>query len=274
MNDSPSYQSYMRSPFRSIKHTTYFRVYDELFDKYRGKPVTFVEIGVLGGGSLFMWRDFFGPEARIIGVDLNPNAKKWEEHGFEIIIGSQSDEAFWSSFRNEIGAVDIVLDDGGHTYDQQITTVECLLENIGDGGMLVVEDTHTSYMQGFGPRKYSFIEYSKIMIDVINHRFNKFSENRDHRVWSVEFFESIVAFKVNRPASTLESRPTENEGEFDRARDFRYRDNATVTKINQAERALKDYGFLPDLSAVFAFVRDMAVRRKFRARKYFNKPMK
>ena len=57
------------------------------FDEIVGKEITFVEIGILDGGSLFMWRDFFGNKARIIGVDLNPEAKKWEKEGFEIFIG-------------------------------------------------------------------------------------------------------------------------------------------------------------------------------------------
>ena len=113
MKNSLSYQSYKKSPYRCVKLTTYFDVYDDLFAQYRGKEITFVEIGVLFGGSLFMWRDFFGPKARIIGVDLNPNAKKWEEEGFEIYIGSQSDENFWNRFVEEITSVDVVLDDGG-----------------------------------------------------------------------------------------------------------------------------------------------------------------
>ena len=98
-----------------MKHTTYFHAYDELFMQYRGQKIVFVEIGVLGGGSLFMWRDFFGKNARIIGVDLNPEAKKWEDFGFEIFIGSQSDETFWENFIEVVGPVDVVLDDGGHT---------------------------------------------------------------------------------------------------------------------------------------------------------------
>ena len=138
MKNTLSYQAYVKSPYRSVKHSTYFEIYDDLFKKYRGKNITFVEIGVLGGGSLFMWREFFGPEARIIGVDLNPNAKKWEEEGFEIFIGSQSDETFWKNFRETVGMVDVVLDDGGHTYEQQIVTTEMLLGNIKDCGLLVV----------------------------------------------------------------------------------------------------------------------------------------
>lgn len=226
MQNSPSYQSYLKSPYKSIKHNTYFTVYDELFSRYRDKEITFVEIGVLSGGSLFMWRDFFGPKARIIGIDLNPSAKKWEHHGFEIFIGSQSDKKFWQRFIKHVGQIDIALDDGGHTYVQQIITTEMLLGCIKDGGMLVVEDTHTSYIDGFGSKRYSFIEYVKKLVDKINYRFSFFNSNRsDNRVWSVQSFESIVAFHINRQATNLLSQPTTNNGINDTAKDFRYSSN-------------------------------------------------
>jgi hypothetical protein len=62
------------------------------------KRLLFVEIGVLSGGSLFMWKKYFGNDARIIGVELNPDAKKFEDYGFEIFIGNQSDPNFWNNF--------------------------------------------------------------------------------------------------------------------------------------------------------------------------------
>ena len=105
MRNSLSYKSYIKSPYHSTKHTTYFDVYDKLFFNYRNKKITFVEIGVYGGGSLFMWRNFFGPKARIIGIDLDPNAKKWEKFGFEIFIGNQSSHSFWSKFKKKIGKI-------------------------------------------------------------------------------------------------------------------------------------------------------------------------
>ena len=58
------------------------------------KKITFVEIGIGNGGSLFMWKKFFGKKARIIGIELNPDAKKLEKFGFEIFIGDQSDPFF------------------------------------------------------------------------------------------------------------------------------------------------------------------------------------
>jgi hypothetical protein len=213
-----------------MKHTTYFDVYDELFFSYRNKKITFVEIGVYGGGSLFMWRNFFGPKARIIGIDLNPIAKKWEKFGFEIFIGNQSSHSFWNKVKKKIGKIDIVLDDGGHTYEQQIITAVSLLENIKDNGMLVVEDTHTSYMEGFGPVEYSFINYVKELIDKINHRFSLLNQKySDNGIWSVEIFESIVAFKVNNKALQTISQKIENSKKIDGAlQDFRYVDKTKV----------------------------------------------
>ena len=122
--NSKVYESFLKSPYSSLKVSTYFNVYDQLLSKYRDKSIVFLEIGILDGGSLFMWRDFFGPQARIIGVDLNPDAKKWEKEGFEIFIGDQSSAEFWKNTLNKIGKLDIVLDDGGHTYEQQIMTTE------------------------------------------------------------------------------------------------------------------------------------------------------
>ena len=83
------YDLWKNSKYHSVKHGNYFEIYEELFSEYVGKKITFVTIGVLSGGSLFMWRDYFGENARIIGVELNPVAKKWEKHGFEIFIGDQ-----------------------------------------------------------------------------------------------------------------------------------------------------------------------------------------
>ncbi len=227
-----SYDSYQKSLFLSIKHSTYFHVYDRLFTPFVGKEITFVEVGVFHGGSLFMWRDFFGDTARIIGIDLNPGAKKWEEEGFEIFIGNQTDPKFWKQFFEEVGPIDIFLDDGGHTFEQQIVTTLCALPHINDGGLLVVEDTHTSYMKGFGgPSPLSFVNFAKNIVDGINYRFSKFRMEKDYEklIHSIRFFESIVAFEIDRKLCDLESKPSSNGGKASDAKDFRYRDKVVVT---------------------------------------------
>lgn len=106
-----------------------------------------------------MWREFFGKDARIIGVELNPEAIKWREHGFEIFIGDQSDPRFWVDFFLEVGDINVLLDDGGHQNDQQIVTVKSALPHVLDGGQIIIEDTQTSFMKFESFKRYSFVSY-------------------------------------------------------------------------------------------------------------------
>lgn len=221
--NSKVYESFLKSPYSSLKVSTYFNVYDQLLSKYRDKSIVFLEIGILDGGSLFMWRDFFGPQARIIGVDLNPDAKKWEKEGFEIFIGDQSSAEFWKNTLNKIGKLDIVLDDGGHTYEQQIMTTESVIPFINDEGIIIIEDCHTSYMKKFGFKKLSFINYAKHLIDNINKRYAEFnSKTSEKRIWSIQFFESIVALHINFYAISVPSEVIFNQDKEVKAENFRY----------------------------------------------------
>lgn len=243
---SDSYEHFMKSPEPSVKHTSYFQVYDELFQKYRNQAITFVEVGVLNGGSLFMWRDFFGKEARIIGIDLNPEAKKWEACGFEIFIGNQGEQEFWSQTLPLIGEIDIILDDGGHTYKQQVVTIESVLSSIKNGGLIVIEDVQTSYQSGYGPRKFSTIEYVKKYIDKVNLRSGEISKSQkdgfsSSPVWSIQTFESIVVFHIDRLRASVESTRIVNAPEKNRTIDYRYLDNrlfrsGNVYKLNRLKR--------------------------------------
>ena len=229
---SLSYKAFIKSPYKSIKHSSYFEVYDELFSKYRNKEITFVEIGVLNGGSLFMWRNFFGSRAKIIGIDLNPVEKKWAKHGFNIFIGDQSNPKFWKKLKKKIGRIDIILDDGGHRYIDQITTIECMLEKVNDNGIIVVEDSHSSYIDGFGDQNYSFINYIKKKIDKINYRSHRIDKkDPETKVWSLKIFESIVAIQVKNKKKLTKSFPIKNKGIDDKAKDFRA-DQGKIVKNN------------------------------------------
>ena len=270
MKTTDIYKSFINSPYKSSKHSTYFDSYEHFFSRYRNQNITFVEIGVLGGGSLFMWRNYFGPEARIIGIELNPNAKKWEEHGFEIYIGSQSDIKFWEKFTKEVGLIDVVLDDGGHTYEQQIITTECLLSSMNDGGIILIEDTHTSYMEGFGPKSKSFIEYTKMLIDKLNMRFNNFSDYpSERRIWSIEVVESMVAFKINRKASSLKSELADNGGIDDLAKDYRYVDNKKIDLIYKFRRLFRFMKYIPFSRTLADGILRFAANSRFNANRYF-----
>jgi len=153
------------------KWVHYFDIYDRHFRQYRRKPVTVVEFGVLHGGSLQMWKKYFGRRARIIGVDMNPGCKQLEEKQIEIRIGDQADRVFLRKLAAEIGPIDILIDDGGHTMKQQKTTFKEMWPALRDGGTYVIEDLHTSYWKLYGggyQRRGTFMEFAKHLMDQLN----------------------------------------------------------------------------------------------------------
>ena len=181
----------------------YFEIYDRHFSRFRGKPVNIVEFGVSQGGSMQMWRDYFGPQARIYGVDINPNCKQFEEDGVQIYIGDQGDRTFLSQLAASLPSIDILIDDGGHTMQQQICTFEELFPKVQPHGVYLCEDLHTSYWPEFGGgyrRPGSFIEYSKNFIDALNAWHTrepaKFAvSDLTRTVHSAHYYDSIVVLE-------------------------------------------------------------------------------
>jgi hypothetical protein len=146
----------------------YFEIYHRHFARFRGQRITMLEIGVFNGGSLAMWRDYFGPQARIVGVDVNPDCAAYAAPGIEIVIGDQGDRGFLRSLVERFPAPEIVLDDGGHHMQQQVATFEEVYPRMHPGGVYVCEDTHTSYLAHFGGgkgRAGTFIETAKALVD-------------------------------------------------------------------------------------------------------------
>jgi len=235
MQNLKIFKSFTKSKFTSMKYPHYFHVYEMLFAKYKNKKIKFVEIGVLDGGSLFMWRDYLGKDAEIIGIDLNPDAKRWEKNGFKIFIGDQSSNKFWIDFYKKVGNIDVLLDDGGHTSKQQIVTLNCSINNVNDNGLIVVEDTHSNYMFSYGnPSFFSFINYSKKLCDLLNKRFftNPKKYNFHQRsIFAINFFDSIVAFHVNKKLC-VKSKLIFNNGIKPKSHDYRYDSSVNYHIVN------------------------------------------
>lgn len=230
-------QCFDSSPYRSIKHENYFDIYEKELSPFQGKNVTMVEVGVLDGGSLFMWREFFGQNARIVGVDANPLAKRWEEFGFEIEIGDQASSHFWSSFFDKFGVIDLLVDDGGHTNKQQSSTLINCLKKVRPGGLIIVDDTHSSYLSDFGnPSCASIVEFSKLGVDAIQARFpkNELKMNELSRnVWSIRFYESIIVLEID-PSKCKINKLAENSGIIlgnETAEDFRNYNEGKLTSL-------------------------------------------
>lgn len=201
----------------------YFDVYEQYFAPCRGRAVTFLEIGVQKGGSLEMWRAYLGPEATIVGLDVDPACRAFDgaDGGkTRVFIGDQADPAFLRAVLDEMGPPDAVLDDGGHTANQQIVSFETLYPVLRTPGAYLVEDTHTAFWPAFldRPGGESFLDYAyqrcRDLYDWTRDfaTFGTLGQHPDRRTAplaasdfcrttrSVQFFDSIVAFdKRPRP---------------------------------------------------------------------------
>jgi hypothetical protein len=122
------------------KWVHYFDIYDRHFRKFVGSDVNVLEIGVYSGGSLEMWRHYFGPRCRVYGVDIEAACSSYNNEYTEIVVGDQGDRAFWKAFKERVPAIDILIDDGGHQIDQQIVTLEEMLPHLRPGGVYLCED--------------------------------------------------------------------------------------------------------------------------------------
>ena len=194
----------------AVKWVHFFAIYDELFEPFAAgfelpdgsrRPLRFLEIGVDRGGSLELWRDYFGPDAVIFGIDINPKSLIPDREDLEVRIGSQDDPAFLARVVAEMGGVDVVLDDGSHVAAHQRASFDALFPLLSDGGLYVVEDTHTAYWwghQGGFRRPGTIVEVAKGMVDGLSKSFFRAPVGRRARlaareVSSIRFYDSVLA---------------------------------------------------------------------------------
>jgi hypothetical protein len=123
----------------------YLPIYEQLFSRFRGRPVRMLEIGVQFGGSLGLWRRYFGPDAVLFGIDIDPECANRVKAPEQVRIGSQADPAFLRDVVAEMGGLDIVLDDGSHIASHQRMSFETLWPLLAEGGVYAIEDMHSSY---------------------------------------------------------------------------------------------------------------------------------
>ena len=153
------------------------------YEKYlpfkRYDTLKILEIGVLRGESLKTWKDYFY-RSHIIGIDIMPECKKYEENRISIEIGSQADEVFLNGIFKKYNPIDMILDDGSHMNSHQIYSFEHLFGSIRSGGVYIVEDCTTSYWSDFEGgylKEGSTMEYFKKLTDDVNFRGLEYDVN-------------------------------------------------------------------------------------------------
>ena len=205
------------------KYDSYFKSYAQILEPFLSKkessksPIKLLEIGVMDGGSLEAWKRILGSNSRIYGLDLNPECAKLSCDSYSVFTGDQGDPSVWNNLINQCGQFDIIIDDGSHVGFSQSKTIDfSLMGAIGQEGVVIIEDTHTAYMDQFIGDGVGINFMDKVMdlagritsrsARLQNEPSSKLSHIRAEdkartSIASIHIFESIVAINIQRGLS-------------------------------------------------------------------------
>jgi len=162
----------------------YFDLYHRHLQKFRGHDVSIAEVGVYSGGSLSMWRRYFGERVHIHGIDIQPECRSYANSNTTIHIGDQADRRFWADFRRSAGSLDVLIDDGGHEPEQQIVTLEEVLPFLNPGGVFICEDIAGS--------PNNFADYAHALASELN-CYDRIASHEDQASTATPFQSSIAS---------------------------------------------------------------------------------
>lgn len=190
----------------------YFDIYHRHFNDWRGKPFKLLEVGLQNGGSAQMWRDYFGVDFTYVGVDFDPACLELKKEGIDVWLGDQGSETFWDEFIQTHDHLDVIIDDGGHSMQQQIVTFHKLFPILSDGGVYLCEDNHSTYLPNYGGgspnQPGTFLELVKDMVDDI-HAWYHSSDDAiagnyiANNLYSIHVYDSIVVFEKRKKTPPL-----------------------------------------------------------------------
>ena len=153
---------------KSSKRHDFSSIYERYLEDWRDRPLAVLEIGVHEGGSLRMWRDYF-PMARIYGLDVKH--VDISDDRIEVFVGDQKDPEVLARVVERSGPLDLIVDDGSHRGEDQQGSLLFLWPHVKPGGIYIIEDIHTSYLErwGMGWRQPgTTVEFLKQVLDDVN----------------------------------------------------------------------------------------------------------
>lgn len=164
------------------KWVHYLPVYESVID--RSRPIRMLEIGVFHGGSLRMWREYLHPQSVIVGIDIDPNCKQFDDpdHNVHVRIGGQQDATFLDEVNSEFGPFDVILDDGSHMTSHMVESFRCLFTPaLKDPGVYIAEDVHSNFWKSYRDSSMSFVDFVGVLIDAMHAHYPDAAGERDFR---------------------------------------------------------------------------------------------
>ena len=211
---------------KSDKWEHYFDIYDHCLSRFYDKKISFLEIGIQNGGSIEVAQKLFDPKSSLSGLDIDPRCSDISNilKDVKIYIGSQVDEKLLNKIATDHNKnFDVIIDDGSHIQSHMIFTFTRMFQFINDGGIYLIEDTHTNYSPShqesfFGIGLYDYFKglserLNLDYMDPASRQRYKIPRNRrdkrdyhndiNHFIFSIEFFDSIIAIRKKQKLEPL-----------------------------------------------------------------------
>jgi len=183
---------------KSIYHT-FTELYGRLLSRENTKK--FLEVGILLGSSLKMWREYFPLNTIIHAIDIDLTHDPKLEN-VKCVYGNQdSQESLQEIMKylnmNDNTLYDYILDDGGHKCSQQRNTLKVMWPYLKSGGIYILEDIHTNIEKWYSWHPSNFIDQRPTMYEDLKN----FQEGKDNNL-PINTDEILTTLLWSQPEKT------------------------------------------------------------------------
>lgn len=126
----------------------YDLLYEHLFKKYKDININVLEIGVMHGASSLLWNKYL-KKSKVIMVDIVNEVPQYiwdnmekERYDYHLMDAYNIDNL--NILKNKYNTFDIIIEDGAHSLETQLFTVENYLSLLNTGGCFIIEDIQSS----------------------------------------------------------------------------------------------------------------------------------
>jgi hypothetical protein len=184
--------------------------YYPYLEKYINPSI--LEIGIYDGASLKMWEEFYGNPS-IIGVDILDKKQYDSQYTRTVIADQKNPKDILEKCTALIPEYDIIIDDGSHMIDHQISSFATLFPCLKSKGVYIIEDLHTSFLgkqynpSGDPVTTYDFLYRIFKKFDVqtpfadekqISYLAENFESAKIFQLHEKDFFHSITSVIVKK----------------------------------------------------------------------------
>lgn len=178
------------------------RAYDRLLAKFLDMNPTMYLIGSKGGALIQMWLDYFSNNVNLVVVESDRRIKLMEADNVKVRICAEGDWKGLSAVLSEGGQPNIVVDDGDHLYAHQTRSFELIFPLVALGGVYIVDGLDCSIRQAHP----NFIDYTKVLVDVIHANHSKVNVKSYSRVDNRVFLRDVECFLFYDSLLAIEKR--------------------------------------------------------------------